>query len=203
MSEKNDIHNKIINIINEFHPSTIEDIINIVADELMVPKKKLMNYLIEMENSRLIRISDYQKIPHKKFRSFLFSYQSLWFWIIVITTFFTFLFIYKFESHFYQYYQISLIVGSIYVLFYPGFSLLKVLFPLKEFDFIEQLVISIGLSLFLVSFFGFILNYTFWGINRISVVFILLLFIIICSIMGIYNEFHKRSAYAHKNNILK
>ncbi len=58
------------------------------------------------------------------------------------------------------------VVGSIFVLFVPGFSLIQCLYPLREeLSDLERLALSIGLSLALVPLVGLILNYTPFGIR--------------------------------------
>jgi hypothetical protein len=58
------------------------------------------------------------------------------------------------------------ILGSLMVLFLPGYSLIEVLYPKKEdLEGLERLALSIGLSLALVPLVGLALNYTPWGIR--------------------------------------
>jgi uncharacterized membrane protein len=66
------------------------------------------------------------------------------------------------------------ILGSLFVLFLPGYSLIKALFPTKELDNIERLALSIGMSLALVPIAGLLLNYTPWGIRTTPVTLSLL-----------------------------
>ncbi|MCK5563468.1 DUF1616 domain-containing protein [Candidatus Bathyarchaeota archaeon] len=55
--------------------------------------------------------------------------------------------------------------GSIFVLFLPGYSFIKALFPVKEIDNVERAALSIGMSLAIVAINALILNYTPWGIS--------------------------------------
>jgi len=61
------------------------------------------------------------------------------------------------------------VFGSVFVLFLPGYSLIKALFGSKELDNIERLALSVGLSLALVPLVGLLLNYTPWGIRTTPV----------------------------------
>lgn len=57
-------------------------------------------------------------------------------------------------------------LGSLFVLFLPGYSLVEALYPRQdELSPLERLALSIGLSLALVPLVGLILNYTPWGIR--------------------------------------
>ncbi|MCS7120861.1 MAG: DUF1616 domain-containing protein [Candidatus Bathyarchaeota archaeon] len=57
-------------------------------------------------------------------------------------------------------------LGSIFVLFLPGYALIEALYPRgDELSPLERLALSIGLSLALVPLVGLVLNYTPWGIR--------------------------------------
>jgi hypothetical protein len=58
------------------------------------------------------------------------------------------------------------VLGSIFVLYLPGFSLLQLLFPKgKEIDSLERFALSVGVSLAVVPLMGLVLNFTPWGIR--------------------------------------
>jgi uncharacterized membrane protein len=58
------------------------------------------------------------------------------------------------------------VLGSVFVLYLPGFSLIQLLFPKgKEIDALERFALSIGLSLAVVPLIGLVLNFTPWGIR--------------------------------------
>ncbi len=58
------------------------------------------------------------------------------------------------------------LLGSILVLYLPGYSLIQLLFPKgKEIDSLERFALSIGLSLAVVPLIGLVLNFTPWGIR--------------------------------------
>ena len=61
---------------------------------------------------------------------------------------------------------LRVILGSIFTLFLPGYSLIEALYPRgDELSPLERLALSIGLSLALVPLVGLLLNYTPWGIR--------------------------------------
>jgi hypothetical protein len=58
------------------------------------------------------------------------------------------------------------VLGSLFVLFIPGYVTVEALFPKgRELDTIERFALSVGLSLALVPLVGLLLNYTPWGIR--------------------------------------
>ncbi len=69
-------------------------------------------------------------------------------------------------------------LGLILVLLLPGYTLVAALFPSgKKLDWIERLVLSVGLSIAVVSLLGLVLNFSPWGIRPVSVIITLTAFI--------------------------
>ena len=61
---------------------------------------------------------------------------------------------------------LRLILGSIIVVFLPGYATIEALYPKEgELSSLERLALSIGLSLAIVPLIGLALNYTPWGIR--------------------------------------
>ena len=77
---------------------------------------------------------------------------------------------------------IRYLLGSIFILWLPGYTFIKALFPThvpiktssESLDTIERVVLSIGMSLALVPIVGLLLNYTPWGIRLAPVTLSLL-----------------------------
>jgi uncharacterized membrane protein len=62
------------------------------------------------------------------------------------------------------------ILGLPLVLFFPGYSLLAVLFPAKsDLDWIERTALSFGMSIAIVPLIGLGLNYSPWGIRLLPI----------------------------------
>jgi hypothetical protein len=58
------------------------------------------------------------------------------------------------------------VLGSVFVLYSPGFVLMQFLFPKgSEIDSLERFALSIGVSLAIVPLIGLVLNYLPWGIR--------------------------------------
>lgn len=75
------------------------------------------------------------------------------------------------------------ILGSIFVLFLPGYSLLQLLFPKdSDLDSLERFALDVGVSLALVPLIGLMLNFTSWGIRLIPIMASLAGFTIIVSV---------------------
>jgi uncharacterized membrane protein len=81
-------------------------------------------------------------------------------------------------------------LGILLVLFLPGYALTGAIFPAKkDIEGIERAVISLGLSIAIVPIMGLVLNYTIWGIQEITILTSLSVFILLmCAI-----AYHRRS----------
>ncbi len=71
-------------------------------------------------------------------------------------------------------------IGLVFVLFFPGYTLVAALFPRKgALSGIERTALSFGLSIATVPLIGLALNYTPWGIRLYPIVGSLLVFILV------------------------
>lgn len=75
------------------------------------------------------------------------------------------------------------VLGSLFVLYLPGYTLLQFLFPKhSELDTLERFALSVGVSLAVVPLIGLVLNYTPWGIRLAPITASLGAFTVISSI---------------------
>ncbi len=78
------------------------------------------------------------------------------------------------------------ILGLPVAFFFPGYTLLAAMFPEKSgLDSLERVAYSLGLSVTIVAFIGFFLNYTPWGIRLYPVLFANGLFIVVTSLIAL------------------
>mgnify|MGYP005831098547 CR=1 FL=1 len=75
------------------------------------------------------------------------------------------------------------ILGGIFLLFLPGYSLLRALYPEREFDVLERIALSVFLSVALTSILGLILNFTPAGVSLLPVLVAVAAFTVICSLI--------------------
>ncbi|HXZ95402.1 MAG TPA: DUF1616 domain-containing protein [Dehalococcoidia bacterium] len=84
-----------------------------------------------------------------------------------------------------------IILGAIFVLFFPGYTLLAALFPRKNrFQSVERVVLSFVSSLAIVPLIMLILNYTPWHIHLESIFASVAVFIFIASAVALTRRWH-------------
>jgi uncharacterized membrane protein len=84
---------------------------------------------------------------------------------------------------------VSLALGLIFALFFPGYTLAAALFPKRgDLDGVQRLALSFGLSIAVVPLIGLILNYTPWGIGLYTVLVSVLVFIMVMAGIAWYRR---------------
>jgi uncharacterized membrane protein len=81
---------------------------------------------------------------------------------------------------------LQIVLGTPFVLFFPGYVLMTVLFPKREgMSGIERIALSFGMSLVVVPLLGLILNSTSWGITLESTLYAMASFLFITSFVAL------------------
>jgi len=115
--------------------------------------------------------------------------ENLWFYFVVATSIAVLLAVYVIPST-YPLVVLRWIVGSILVLFLPGFVVMQALFPSgRELDAIERFALSVGLSIAITPLIGLLLNYTPWGIRLDPIITSLFVFTLSIAIIATYRKY--------------
>jgi len=208
LPEKNSNHssyldNYIINIISNEKPKTVKQLINSVQHMNNLPKQEIMQRILLLQEQRKIVLHDELPISHK-FKDYVFSIHSYWYLVIIalaITT--TIIILANLQNapiigNIIKYTRY--LFGSIFILFLPGYSLIKALFPLKEIDNIERVTFSIGMSLAIVAINALVLNYLPWGISITPITLSLLCLTLTLSTIAVIREYQTFFDKQQKNN---
>lgn len=94
-----------------------------------------------------------------------------------------------------QLHAVRVILGLPFILFFPGYTLIAVLFPGRTLDGLERTALSFGLSLAVVPLIGLGLNYTPWGIRLTPVLVSLVVFIFLLSVAAFFRRRKLEDAY--------
>jgi uncharacterized membrane protein len=174
-----DIEQKILEIIKENQPKTVNELIEIAKKELDIPENELLKQIIKLNNQEKLNFTHLEEEKKQK---------NNWFLVVIFLSIAAEIAIFLIPENYYPYIYIRNVLGLLLVTFLPGYSLISVLFPKKEMDKIEKTALSIGLSLAIVSIIGLILNFTPFGIRLVPVTTSLLAVTIILSMIGTSRE---------------
>jgi len=144
--------------------------------------------VIELGNQGRLSFSNPTYSIPKELSAYLFSEHAIWFWAIIATATATTISVFTITEKAVPLVYIRYILGSVFVLLLPGYSLIKTLFPTREIDNIERTALSIGMSLALVPLVGLLLNYTPWGIRLTPITLSLLALTATLTITGLIRE---------------
>ena len=164
-SKSSTINQHIMQIVEEKNPETVEQLINLVQLKHAVPKQKILDAIIKLQNQGKITLEPPKAQFDFTLTEYLVSPKAYWYWAVIALSLATTILVFTIPENAYPIVYARHILGSIFVLWLPGYTLIKALFPTKEIDNIERTALSIGMSLALVPIIGLLLNYTPWGIR--------------------------------------
>ncbi|MGQ9680880.1 MAG: DUF1616 domain-containing protein [Candidatus Bathyarchaeia archaeon] len=193
MTEKKRLEKKILDIIEAFSPSTVKELLEIAHLQLSIPKEELLDIILNLQAEKRISLTLPEKRVQYGLREYFFKGGIYWFWIIIFSSIAATLSVFLIPEGSYPVVLLRYVLGSLFVLFLPGFSLIKALFPRKELDNMEKIALSLGLSLAIVPIFGLLLNYTPWGIRLTPITLVLLSYTLFLSLVAVIREYNERS----------
>lgn len=163
----------IIDTVKNKQPDTVDQLVQLVQEKFSISKDETIKHIIDLNNDGKLALKELS-FPSTH-RGYLFSTKATWYWIIVALSLVATITVFTIPDDAFPIVYTRYLFGSIFVLFLPGFTLIKALFPEKELDNIERTTLSVGMSLAIVPLTSFLLNYTPWGIRTTTITFSLLI----------------------------
>jgi hypothetical protein len=162
------------------HPTTVGHLSRIINAENSRDESEFIQTLKKMVEEGSIRL----QAPHYEIESVLDYLSSpalsLWFWETIMVSAAAVIAI-MLTPDLYPVNTIRWVLGSIFVLYLPGYALLQLLQEKAELEGPMRVALSIGLSIVVVFLIGMLINFTPWGIHLIPIVASLSAFTILCS----------------------
>jgi len=172
------------------HPKTVAELFQIVReDHPTVTKEKVVEIIKKLKEDGEIEL----ELPSPEVENYL-QYlrvrpQNTWFFLVTTASIATLAAVYVIPNT-YPMVVFRWVVGSIFILFLPGYATIQVLFPSgKELDGIERFALSIGLSIAITPLIGLLLNYTPWGIRLDPIMTSLSLFTLSVAAAATYRKY--------------
>lgn len=144
---------------------TVERLVNMVTSLGSYSREETVEDIPLLQSElRILPLQANTGYP-SSFKAFIISEESAWFWIVANLTLSTALAVIAIPDTSLPLVYVRCFSGLLYVLFLPGYSALRAFAAKKTLQYLEQLVLSIGLSIFLTFVLGLVLNYLPWGIT--------------------------------------
>jgi len=176
--------------IKSRHPETVAELFRIVREKKPdVTREELVEIVKRLRDNEKIEL----ELPPPRVGAYLeylrVKSENMWFFLVVVASIVVLLAVYVIPNT-YPLVVLRWVVGSIFVLFLPGFVVMQALFPSgKELDDIERFALSVGLSIAITPLIGLLLNYTPWGIRLDPVITSLFMFTLSIAIIATYRKY--------------
>jgi len=197
---KDKIDQHIIQMVEEAKPKNVEHLIKLMKEKFPLPEQEILARILYLQEKEKIRLKPHKTLTPQKLTTYLHSSQAYWYWTIIILTSTTILLVFTIPENAFPLVYARYILGSIFVLWLPGYTFIKALFPEKELDSIERVALSIGMSLALVPITGLLLNYTPWGIRLTPITISLLALTLTFATAAIIREHQNKLKQESKTN---
>lgn len=125
------------------------------------------------------------------FSNYISSAPARWFWLLIVTALIASIIVILGVDDNSSFIYARYAMGLIYVLFLPGYAIIKILFPAKQLDVFEMLALSIGISLAIVPLIVLPLNFIPIGLTVTSVTTSILILTLLFSILAAIRGFQQ------------
>lgn len=187
--DANTLDRELIKLIKEKDPNNVEELIKLIQlEKPSVSEKLVKKTVLQLESQGKIQLKKTSTTPFPHLSDYLTSPNARWYWITIILALITTIAVFVIQENSSPLMYVRNILGAVFVLFLPGYSFIKALFPKKELDNIERIALSIGMSLALVPITGLVLNYTPLGIRVTPITLSLLALTAIFATIAIIRE---------------
>jgi uncharacterized membrane protein len=197
----NQIRDLIVEIVNTKNPDTTTEIVKLVRHKYSLPEEEIITILLQLEAEDKIHFAKKTLHTTNMKSEKLFSFKLIWFWITIAISTVTIAAVFLIPENDYPLTYLRQTLGTVFVLFLPGYAFLKTLYPSKvpiatlseNLDAVERVAFGIGLSIALVAIVGLILNYTPWGIRLTPVTLSLFALTLVFAVVGVFREYQAKA----------
>ena len=201
---KNELCQTIIKIVDERKPQTVKELIVLVKEQLQIPDQEIVDSILQLQSEGKISLVKRPQVVPQNLLAYLKTEQTRWYWATVVTAIVTATVVFTIAEDLFPLVYARYILGAIFVLWLPGYTFIRALFPTKSLtkksennlDIVERIALSLGMSLALVPIIGLLLNYTPWGIRLTPIVLSLLALTLVFATIALIRE-HQASVKAN------
>jgi hypothetical protein len=191
------IEQRILQLVKRENPESVEQLLKLTKERLSLKDEEALKHIMQLINHEKIKLKEPPQQTPQSLNAYVRSSEAYWFWTTTSLAIATAITVFTVPEDAYPIVYIRYVLGSIFVLGLPGFTLIKALFPSKkEMDTIERAALSIGLSLAIVPIIGLLLNYTPWGIRLTPITLSLLALTITFATAAILREHQTKKSEA-------
>jgi len=196
-SKIDELTQTILCIVAEKNPQNVQELAAFVQKRGLWSDKDVIATITKLQAESRIRLNNPSLFVPFDFSFYMSSNKAFWYWATIAISLFTVMFAFLIGENFYPWSYIRNVLGLIFVLWMPGYTFMKALFPVNapktetstNLSRIDRIALSIIMSMALVALIGLVLNFTPWGINMITIILSLLAFSLVFSNVAVVREY--------------
>lgn len=201
-AQKQQIKEKLLETIKTDNPSTTKKLIELVQEQLALPEEEITNVLLDLEKDDSLQFVKRELPTPASIKQYILSEKATWYWITVALSLLTVLAVFTIPENSFPLVYLRIGLGFIFILFLPGFGLVKVLFPIKgpiqsnseSMDNIVLVALSFGATLAITPLVALILNYSPWGVTLLPITLSLLVLTLTFASVALLREHQAKIA---------
>jgi hypothetical protein len=187
----------IIHIANEKRPQTIEELIALVQENEIWSQKEILDAVLKLQDETKIRFVSSSLAAPLRFSAYMGTKKVLWYWATVTIAILSMICTISITDDFYPWNYFRSVFGLMFVLWLPGYTFLKVIFPVNvsktelstNLSNEERIALSVIMSLALITIIGLLLNFSPWGITSSTIVLSILTFNLILATAAVARDY--------------
>ena len=188
----------IIEIVQQKKPENISELIEITCHKTDLPTKLVTDAILQLEDEEKLFFTFDNLLGKKNFKRYIISRHASWYWASIFLVISTMFLILLPASSYYPLLFVRSVLGMCFVLFLPGFGILKSFFSKiagkkeESLALVELFVLSLSLSIAVVIVDGLILSYLPWGIRLITLTLSLIPITVVFLTIAMFREYNAR-----------
>lgn len=198
----------IIRLVESKKPQNVRQLIELVKKNASIPEAKIIERVIQLQNQGKITLEIPPKPIPKKLRTYLKTKEASWYWTTLSLAVMTAIAVFIIPENAYPLVYARYFLGLAFVLWLPGYTLNKTLFPReallkassKSLDSIERVALSVGFSIATVPIIGLLLYFSPFGMGLTPTVLGVLTFTLVFATAGVVREHSSQVNRAIKRN---
>jgi hypothetical protein len=128
-ANKDQTKNLILEVIATEKPENTEKLKQIMQQKHAIDPETTTNILIELENEGKLQFRKPEPSTPISFKKYFFSKKALWYWVIIALSIATTISVFTIPEAAYPLAYVRNVLGIVFVLFLPGYAVIKALFP--------------------------------------------------------------------------
>ena len=195
-TEKDPLAQTITELIDKEKPHSMQQLIELIKAETSMPAEEIIEQITQLQAKGILNLEEPPRPTPQTLSSYLRQTEAYWYWTTIFLAIATAISVFTIAEDAYPAAYIRYILGSVFILFLPGYAFTRALFPKrtpfqtssKSLDSTIRIALSIGLSLALVPVITLLLDYTPLGVRLTPILLSVLAVTLVSATIGVARE---------------